>query len=106
VSVSLVALAVIAVARWRRAVRFPASWVGITVGFAVLTLGPFLSVGGINTHVPLPWYLLGHVPLLGAASTPTRFAAVMMLGLTALFGVALAGLADRAARAAESSSAR
>jgi len=96
VSVSLVALAVIAVARWRRAVRFPALWIGITVGFAVLTLGPFLSVGGINTHVPLPWYLLGHVPLLGAASTPTRFAAVMMLGLTALFGVALAGLADRA----------
>jgi hypothetical protein len=96
VSVSLVALAVIAVARWQRAARFPARWVGITAGFAVLTLGPFLTVGGMNTHVPLPWYLLGHLPLLGAASTPTRFAAVMMLGLTALFGVALAGLADRA----------
>jgi len=50
----------------------------------------------VNTHVPLPWFFLGHVPLLGAASTPTRFAAVMMLGMTALFGLALAGLADRA----------
>ena len=96
VSVSVVALAVIAVARWRRAARFPAPWVGITAGFAVLALGPFLTIGGINTHVPLPWYLLGHVPLIGAASTPTRFAAVMMFGLTALFGLALAGLADRA----------
>jgi hypothetical protein len=96
VSVSLVALAVIAVARWRGGARFPALWVGITAGFAVLTLGPFLSVGGVNTHVPLPWYLLGHLPLLGAASTPTRFAAVMMLGLTVLFGLALAALANRA----------
>lgn len=96
VSVSLVALAVIAIARWRRAARLPALWVGITAAFAVLTLGPFLRVGGIETHVPLPWYVLGHLPLLGAASTPTRFAAVMMLGLTALFAVALAGLAGRA----------
>jgi len=52
VSVSLVALAVIADARWRRVARFPALRVGITAGFAVLTLGPFLGVGGVNTHVP------------------------------------------------------
>jgi len=45
VSVSLVALAVIADARWRRVARFPALRVGITAGFAVLTLGPFLGVG-------------------------------------------------------------
>jgi hypothetical protein len=96
VSVSLVALAVILIARWRKAARFPAPWVGITAGFAVLALGPLLTIGGVNTHVPLPWYVLGHLPLLGAANTPTRFAAVMMLGLTALFGVALAGLASRA----------
>jgi hypothetical protein len=96
VSVSIVALAVILVARWRKAVRFPTLWVAITVGFAVLALGPFLTIGGVNTHIPLPWYVLGHVPLLGAASTPTRFAAVMMLGMTALFGLALAGLVDRA----------
>ena len=98
VSLSLVALAVILAARWRRAARFPAVWVGITIGFAVLALGPILTVGGVNTYVPLPWYVLRHVPLLGAASTPTRFAAVMMLGLTALFGLALAGLTARAGR--------
>jgi hypothetical protein len=96
VSISLVALAVILAAHWRRAAKLPALWVGIAVGFAVLALGPFLVVGGVNTHVPLPWFVLGHVPLLGAASTPTRFAAVMMLGVSALFGVALAGLAQRA----------
>ena len=96
VSVSLIAVIVILVARHRRAVRLPPFWVGITLGFAVLALGPFLVVGGVNTHVPLPWYVLGHLPLLGAASTPTRFAAVMMLGTAVLFGVALAGLADRA----------
>jgi hypothetical protein len=95
VSVSVVALAVILVARWKNAARFPAIWVGIAAGFAVLALGPFLTIGGVNTHIPLPWFLLGHVPVLGAASTPTRFAAVMMLGMTALFGLALAGLAER-----------
>ena len=98
VSVSIVALAVILFARWRRAVRFPSIWVAITLGFALLTLGPFLTIGNVNTHVPLPWFFLGHVPLLGAASTPTRFAAVMMLGMTALFALALAGLADLAGR--------
>jgi hypothetical protein len=98
VSVSIVALAVILIARWRRTVRFPLFWLVITIGFAILTLGPFLTVGGVHTHIPLPWFFLGHVPLLGAASTPTRFAAVMMLGMTALFGLALASLADRAGR--------
>ncbi|HSP91632.1 MAG TPA: hypothetical protein VLN08_12020 [Vicinamibacterales bacterium] len=96
VSVSLVALVVILAAAWRRRVRFPTLWVGITLGFAVLALGPFLTVGGVNTHVPLPWYLLRLVPMLGAASTPTRFAAGMMLGLTALFALALAALAASA----------
>ncbi|MFO7694301.1 MAG: hypothetical protein R6V57_14525 [Vicinamibacterales bacterium] len=96
VSVSLVALVVILAAAWRRRVRLPALWVGITIGFAVLALGPFLTVGGVNTHVPLPWYLLRLVPMLGAASTPARFAAVMMLGLTALFALALAALAASA----------
>ncbi len=96
VSLSLVALVVILAARWRRVARFPAVWVGITIGAAVLALGPLLTFAGVNTYVPLPWYVLRHVPLLGAASTPTRFAAVMMLGLTALFGLALAGLAARA----------
>ena len=96
VSVSIVALAVILVARWRSTLRFPTLWLAITLGFALLALGPFLTIGGLNTHIPLPWFFLGHVPLLGAASTPTRFAAVMMLGMTALFGLALASLADSA----------
>jgi hypothetical protein len=96
VSVSIVALAVILLARWRKVVRLPPLWVGIAVGFAALALGPYLVVGGVNTHVPLPWFVLGHVPLLGAASTPTRFAAVMMFGVAVLFGAALAGLAQRA----------
>ena len=96
VSVSLVALAVILLAHRRKAVQLPALWVGIAVGFGVLALGPYLVVGGVNTHVPLPWFVLGHVPLLGAASTPTRFAAVMMFGVAVLFGAALAGLAQRA----------
>lgn len=95
VSVSLVALVVILFARWRKAGRFPSLWVGITVGFAILALGPFLTIGGVNTHIPLPWFFLGHLPLLGAASTPARFAAVMRLGMTVLFGLALEGLADR-----------
>jgi hypothetical protein len=38
----------------------------------VLSLGPWLHIGGVQTHVPLPWLLAERLPLLRSA-LPTRF---------------------------------
>jgi hypothetical protein len=94
-SLSLVALAVILIA-WRRAGFRPGRfWVGITIGFAALTLGPFVRVGGMDTFVPTPWALLRYLPVIGAARMPPRFGIVVILGLSVLFAGALAALARR-----------
>ena len=67
----------------------------LTLGFAALSLGPFIHIAGINTHVPGPWALLRYVPLVGAARTPTRFSIVAALGLAILLAGALAALGRR-----------
>jgi hypothetical protein len=94
-SVSYVALAVILLA-WRRAGSRPVGfWVAITLGFASLTLGPFVRIGGLTTSVPTPWTFLRYVPLVGDARMPSRFDVVVMMGLAALFASALAALTSR-----------
>ncbi len=97
-SVSYVALIVIAaawiVARFRPGWRWPA----VAGGFAVLALGPFVRVAGVNTFVPTPWILLRYLPIVGAARMPGRLAVVAMLGLAAVFALALSALTHRFAR--------
>ncbi|MQA30409.1 MAG: hypothetical protein GEU82_11330 [Luteitalea sp.] len=90
-SIPLVALAVILIARragWR------ASWLGLamTLGFGALALGPFLRIGGIDTHIPGPWALLRYVPVVGLARSPSRFAVVATMGVAILFAQALHAL--------------
>ncbi len=92
---SLVALAVIGVAAWRR--LLPKRWVAFTLFFAALSLGPFVHVAGINTYVPGPWALLRYVPVIGMARSPSRFAVVAMLGLSLLFAFSLQELYRRRA---------
>jgi hypothetical protein len=94
-AMSLVAITVIAIAIWKAQYRPRDGWVWLTLGFAALSLGPFLHVGGINTHIPGPWALLRYVPILGAARTPTRFTVVAALGLAVLLAGALAALGRR-----------
>ncbi len=94
-SVSLVALAVIAVAIWRAGYRPRAGWVVITIGFALLALGPFLYIAGTNTHVPGPWALLRYAPGFGLARMPSRFTIVAVLGVAVLFAGALAAIGER-----------
>ncbi len=93
-SLSIVAVLVILVA-WRAGVRPDRFWTALTVGFGLMTLGPFVQVAGINTYIPTPWALLRYVPVVGEARMPSRFAVLMMLALAVLFAAALAGLADR-----------
>ncbi|MCA1586741.1 MAG: hypothetical protein LC791_18870, partial [Acidobacteria bacterium] len=94
-ALSIVALAVVGVAMWRGWYRPKAGWIAFAIGSALLALGPFLIVAGMNTYVPGPWSLLRYVPIIGAARTPTRFAVLTALALAVLFGGALAALGRR-----------
>ena len=94
-SLSLAAIAVIAIAIWRAGYRPHKGWVVIAIGFALLALGPFVYVGGINTHVPGPWALLRYAPGFGLARMPSRFAIVAVLGVAVLFTGALAAMGQR-----------
>jgi hypothetical protein len=94
-ALSLVALAVIAVAVWRAGYRPRAGWVGLTFAFVALALGPFVHVAGVNTFIPGPWALLRYVPIVGAARTPSRFAVIAALGLAVLLAGALAALGKK-----------
>jgi hypothetical protein len=94
-SLSLVAIAIVVFAVWRAGYRPAKRWLVITIGFALLALGPFIAVGGINTYVPGPWALLRYLPGFGLARMPTRFSIVVVLGLAVLMAGALAALGER-----------
>ena len=44
----------------------------------ICSLGPFLQIGGVNTHIPMPWKFFEKAPLLGHA-LPTRFTVYVSL---------------------------
>ncbi len=93
---SLTFTAIIAiVAALRTGWRPSAFWIALTVAFGLLSLGPFIHVGGANTHVPGPWALARYVPLVGLARTPARIAVVLMLGIAVLFAAAICQLGER-----------
>ena len=94
-SFSLIAIVVIAAAIWLAKYRPKAGWWWLTIGFALLALGPFIFIAGTNTHVPGPWALLRYVAPLSLARMPTRFAIVAALGLAMLLAGALAALGTR-----------
>jgi hypothetical protein len=91
-SLSLVALAVMAWAWWRCGWRPSRIRLAVTLFFALLALGPFLHVAGVNTQLPMPWSVLRYVPILGLVRSPGRFAVLASLGLAVLAAQALAHL--------------
>jgi hypothetical protein len=90
-SIPVVAIAVCLIA-YRRGWRPPRWLTGLAIFFGLLSLGPFIRVLGVNTHVPGPWALLRYGPVIGLARTPTRFSVVVMLAASILFAAALAWL--------------
>jgi hypothetical protein len=94
-ALSLIATGVVAIAVWRGGYRPRVGWVILTVGFAALSLGPFIHIAGVNTYIPGPWAVLRYVPLIDAARTPTRFSIVAALGLAIMLAGALAALGRR-----------
>lgn len=90
-----IGLAVILYA-WRRAGWKPAPvLVGATIAYGAMSLGPFVNIAGMNTHIPGPWALLRYVPVLGLARSPARLAILTVLCFALLFAVALKHLTDR-----------
>ena len=89
-SFSLVALGIVAIAAWRG--LLPRMWIAFTACFALLSLGPFIHVAGVNTYIIGPWALLRYVPIVGLARSPSRFAMVAALGLAVLFAFAVQAL--------------
>ncbi|HTI38785.1 MAG TPA: hypothetical protein VL484_14575 [Vicinamibacterales bacterium] len=99
-SLTFVALGVVIFAMWRYRFRPSRTWLTLTVAFALLSLGPFVRVAGVNTFVPGPWALLRYVPVVASARMPARFAAPMMMALAIVFAETLAfiGSPDRSHR--------
>ena len=94
-SLSLVSLLVIGVAILGAGYRPRKRWFVLTIGFALLALGPFIYIAGANTHVPGPWALLRYLPGFGLARMPSRFAIVALLGVAVLMAGALAAIGQR-----------
>jgi len=88
-----VAIGVVAAAfaRWRP----NGYWLRFTAAFGLLSLGPFVRVGGLDTHVPTAWALLRYVPVVEWARTPTRFTAVALLGVAVLVSLAVTAIGRR-----------
>jgi hypothetical protein len=94
-SITLVAAAVILAGIWFASLRVPRFWGGLAVLAGGLTLGPFVRVAGVETHLPGVWAVLRYLPVVGIARAPARFAVLLILAVAILFAMALAALADR-----------
>jgi hypothetical protein len=94
-SITVVAAAVILAAMRFASLRVPRFWGGLALLAGSLTLGPFIRVAGIDTHVPTLWAVLRYVPVIGVARSPARFAVLLMLAVAVVFALALKALADR-----------
>jgi hypothetical protein len=82
-----VTIALALVAAWRRRrERQVQVWLVILVAGMILSLGPFLKVGGRVTSIPLPYCLLQRLPFYDWGRTPGRtigFAAMALAVLSA-----------------------
>ena len=88
----IVAGLAVTVWQWRRIV---VRWAfAMALLAAVLSLGPSLHVAGRVTHIPLPWRVLGHFPLLNSA-LPARLTLYMFLAVALLVAVGLDALLRR-----------
>lgn len=94
-SLTVVGMLVIVIALWRYRFRPSRLWLVLTALFALLALGPFVHVAGINTYVPGPWALARYIPVVDSARMPARFAAPMMMALAIVFAQCVAFLLQR-----------
>jgi hypothetical protein len=72
------------------ALRAARRWLLVTAVFLVWALGPFLTIFGFDTGLPLPEILLRYVPVVSNARIPAHAAVMVCLGLAMLLAVAIA----------------
>ncbi len=82
--------------RSRRSARMQLS-AALLVSCAILSLGPFLDVKGVTTHIPLPFWILGHLPLADNL-LPVRLSFEMEACLGAIIAFGLDDLRRRNTR--------
>jgi hypothetical protein len=97
-SLPWVAWLTIAFVWWKTRQRPHSGWVAFSAFFAVLSLGPFVRVGGIDTYLPTPWALFRYAPVIGAARMPTRLVVLTSLGVSMLLAMAVQHLRQRSTR--------
>jgi hypothetical protein len=68
-------------------------WKAVLVVFAIWALGPFLTVAGFDTALPLPQALARFVPLVDNARMPGRAIVCVYLALGVLMALRLAAVA-------------
>ncbi len=69
----------------RRGIRPSRGWIALTLGFASLSLGPFVHIANVNTYIPTPWTWLRYLPVITDARAPSRFAVIVAMGCAVLF---------------------
>jgi len=67
---------------------------------AVLALGPYLQINGVNSSlterpIPLPYVLFYQLPFMNIMRVPSRFVSLVMLALAVLAGIGIAALVRR-----------
>ncbi len=75
-------LLVLAALGWRQRL-----WAVTACVFFVLSLGSSLHIGGTDTGVPLPFWLISQTPLFDNLRAPSRFTIVMMLALAMMMAL-------------------
>lgn len=78
--------------------RPPRVWLALAALFALIALGPFVHVAGVNTYIPGPWALVRYVPVIGLARTPARMAVMVMMFVSILFVLGLRALRQQYGR--------
>ncbi len=70
--------------------RQSAIWAALACGFVLLSLGPRLLMGGVDTGIPLPYALFRLLPVADALRGPVRlnFITTILLALVAACGLA------------------
>ena len=94
--VGYLVLALAAYGLWRRPWRETRPWAVTAAVFGLLSLGPSLQVLGHATGIPLPYTVLGWLPIFSSLRTPARFGLLVVLCVSIL---ATMGAADILARA-------
>jgi hypothetical protein len=64
-------------------------WVLFTAMFALMAMGPFISIATHLTYLPTPWAILRYLPIVGAARMPTRLAVLVMMGVAMMFAMVI-----------------